>query len=271
MAARSGRWLTASAARQVVLLTLVLTLGGGLATRAWAQAPMPAADPVAVVVDFLELFHDGYLEMLWPFGRDPILYEHELYPRVAQGDDAVKARLREWSAQGVWIEWEPVAVLAGGQLVVTEERVWADTIPEAEAPWHYTVSYLLAGGRIVAVQRVLGPEPRDRLAAEAIEGDWGVMGGLAGHRFGADGHFAMSETLRQLGTRALDAGRYEVASGSLRFVSDDTTLYCSEGDEGVWRLRFLDEDTIELLRVDEACRGFRGVGSALVLVRVVPP
>jgi len=271
MAAQSGRRPTASAARQVVLLTLVLLLGGGLATRAWAQAPMPVSDPIAVVVDFLELFHDGYFEMLWPFGRDPILYEHELYPQVAQGDDAVKERLRAWAMQGVWIESEPVAVLAGGQLVVTEERVWADAIPEAEAPWHYTVSYLLAGGRIVFIQRVLDPEQRDRLAAEAIVGDWGTMGGLAGHRFGADGHFEMSETLRQLGTRAVDAGRYEVTSGSLRFVSDDTTLYCSDGDEGVWRPRFLDEDTIELLRVDEACRGLRGTVSALVLVRVVQP
>ena len=266
------RWSRlACAARGVVLLAVVLLLGGGFATRAWAQTPIPAPDPVAVVVDFLELYRDGYLEMLWPFGRDPILYELELYPQVVQGDDAVKARLRTWSMQGVWIESEQVAVLAGGQLVVTEEQVWADFIPEAEAPWHYTVSYLLAGGRIVAIQRVLDPAPRDRLAAEAIVGDWGIVGGLAGNRFGADGHFEMSETLRQLGTRSLDAGRYDLASGVLRFVSDDTTLWCAAGDEGWWRLRFLDADTMELVRVDEACREWRGQESALVLVRVVAP
>lgn len=271
MAARSGRSRTACAARQVVLLTLVLLLGGSFATRAWAQAPMPANDPAAVVVDFLELFHDGYLEMLWPFGTDPILYEHDLFPQVAQGDDAVKARLRGWAMQGVWIESEPVAVLGGGQLVVTEERMWADFIPEAEEPWHYTVSYLLAGGRIVFIQRVLDPEPWDRLAAEAIVGDWGITGGLAGHRFGADGHFEVSETLRLLGSRSIDAGRYEFASGLLRFVSDDTTVYCAAGDEGVWRLRFLDADTMEWVRVDEACRALRGQASTAVLVRVVAP
>ncbi len=163
------------------------------------------------------------------------------------------------------------AALAGGSVVVTRERMWGDDVPEALAPLHSTVVYVVAGERIQSITRVLDTEQRDVLMREALIGTWYAGGGVM--RFDADGSYRFAGSRSLLESAPLDSGTYAIEDGTWRVVSDDTTSICQPADEGVWLVHVTTADTFELVEVDEMCRTNQGrgqtPGSRLRAMRIV--
>ena len=190
---------------------------------------------------------------------EAVLTEHDLFLRSVAGT-AAHARLRELVAQGARLEVSFESASADGALIVTRERLWLDDTPEALVPLRSTVAYVVDGGRLLSITRVLDADQRDVLLREAIVGAWRYAMYVFDYR--ADGTYEI-----EAGTRPYDSGAYTVEGGVMRVVSDEHTMACRPGDEGLWWVAFTSTDRHTLERIEDMCGAGRA-GPTLHLTRI---
>ncbi len=181
---------------------------------------------------------------------EAVLTEHDLFLRSVAGT-AAHARLRELVARGARLEVAFASASAEGALIVTRERLWLDDMLEALVPLRSTVAYVVDGGRLLSITRVLDADQRDILLREAIVGAWRFPGWVITYR--ADGTYALD-----LGTRPYDSGAYAIEGGVMRLVSGEKTADCRPGDVGLWRVSFTTPDRHMLEMIEEMCVERRG-------------
>lgn len=221
----------------VVVLALLVTVS----TVGSAQAP---PGPHQLVEAFIAAVAAGDAGGARGLLADSVTWaEYDLYWRVATTRLEVAQRVHALVANGVRIEAEVVAVMAGGSLVIVHERTWGDTVPEAMAPLRSTTTYLVEAGQVVDITRVLASEQRDELAREAIVGVWTRRGAFVRHD--SDGTFrTFADHDDLIADVPHDSGTYTVAGGIFTYVSDDASTYCEPGDRSPMRLQMIDADTV---------------------------
>jgi len=171
--------------------------------------------------------------------------EHDLVPWVATSRAEALLRVIELIGGGVRLETEPVAVVAGGSMVIAHERMWGAFVPDELAPLRSTTVYLVAGGRLVGITRMLAGDQRDALAAAAVVGTWRF--GEFHFRIDADGSYrTFGNQDHLLADRHHDSGTATVERGVLVWVSDDASDACDPGDRTTFSLQTIDRDTIHL-------------------------
>ncbi len=227
--------------RILVLRALAACL---LAVIASAVAGVPAQ--FEVVERFAARLSAGsfmHLRMLLP--SELSIIEHDLHVASTAGHTA-HARLRELVTQGARLGVSFESASADGALIVTREEMWLDDMPEALVPLRSTVAYVVDGGRLRSITRVLDADQRDVLMREAFLGVWRHAGLV--FRIHADGSYAVEEH-----GRPYDHGIYTIEGGVMRMVSDELTVACQPGDVGLWWLSFTDHDRHMLERIEEMC------------------
>ena len=245
-----GRWFARNAMAAVMLTVSAHTL---------AEAP-PQFETVAryasIVTQGGSLAASAVRSVL---ASDLVFAEYGLH---WSHDGGTAAHARVWDLIGAGVRLEVVfeAALAGGSVVVTRERMWADDVPEPLSPLRSTVVYVVAGERILSITRVLDADQRDVLLREALIGTWHAGGGAM--QIDADGGYRLASSRSLLESDPTDSGMFVIEGGTWRIVSDDTTSICQPGDEGVWLLHAINPDTFELVEVDEMCRTDVGRGQA---------
>ena len=226
-----------------VVVRYVLALGVvAVCAQAWAGVPAQ----FEVVERFVAQLSAGRLvQVRGVLSSAVVLAEHELFVEVVTGP-AVSARLRELINQGVRLEVVFESASAGGAVIVTREEMWLDGMPEHMLPLRSTTVYVVDGGRVHGITRLLDADRRDVLMREAIVGDWRT--GLYVFSYHADGTYDIVE-----GGRSWDSGEFAIEGGAIRVVSDEQTVRCQAGDEGVWWLFFTDPDRHTIHRIADAC------------------
>ena len=224
-----------------LLLPLVLCL---------SAAPMAVSQGVPeayqVVERFAEAINAGRVgdarELL---GQNAAWSEYDLSWRVATGRSQAGQRAVELIQAGVRLETELVAIVGGGTMVVTHERMWGAFVPEDLAPMRSTTVYVVEAGRLPSITRVLATDQRDALLASASIGVWVRAGHYARHD--ADGTYhTFHNRADLLAERPYDGGTYAIEHGVVTYVSGDDSDVCDPGDRAVFRLQMTDADTVHL-------------------------
>jgi hypothetical protein len=217
-----------------VLVLSVLVVGA-------AQEPPTAQQ---VVERFTEALSAGNTASAFGFlALSGAWSEHDLYWRTATGRD-LQIRTYELVRAGVRLETDVVAVVGDGQVVITQERMWGDFVPEEMAPLRSTTVYVVEAGWLVGITRVLSPEQRDALLLTTLaDSTWGDGFGDVYHRFDADGTYGNFDSLEDLrAARHAFSGTYQVENGVLTWVADANSRVCNPGERLVMRGRMIDED-----------------------------
>jgi len=240
-----------------VVVRCLLAAGMWVAcAQAWANVPAQ----FEVVERFAGRLSDGNLMQLQEMlSAEVVLSEHDLFVRVAVGS-AARQRFRAWIAEGARLEVSFESASADGALIVTREEMWLDGMPEIMLPVRSTSVYVVDGGRVHGITRVMVADQRDALMREAVVGEWRLGVDVLSYR--ADGSYEVTAS-----GRAWDSGAYTIEGGVARFASNDQTGRCEPGDVGVWWLYFADPDRHTLEKIEDSCRA-RG-GGRLRWLRVI--
>jgi hypothetical protein len=237
-----------------LLLPLVLCLSA--APMAASQA---APEAYRVVERFAEAINAGRLgdARAW-LAQNATWSEYDLDWRVATGRLQVGQRAQELIQAGVRLETELVAIVGGGTMAVTHERMWGAFVPEDLTPMRSTTVYVVEAGRLISITRVLATDQRDALMTAATGGVWGCryVGGVLFFRHSADGTFHMFRNRTDLlAERPYDGGTYAIVEGVITYVTGDDSEVCDPGDRVVFRLRMTDADTVhlDLIRDETTC------------------
>ena len=192
-----------------------------MCAQAWAGAPAQ----FEVVERFAAQLSAGRLvQVQGVLSSGVVLAEHELFVQAVAGP-AVSARLRELINQGARLEVAFESASAGGAVIVTREEMWLDDMPEHLLPLRSTGVYVVDGGRVHSITRLLDADQRDVLMREAVVGGWGC--GWYFWDVSSDGTYAL--LARASGDR-VDSGRFEVVDGVLHMISDEASTICAAGD-----------------------------------------
>ena len=219
---------------------------GVVAVCAQAWAGVPAQ--FEVVEQFAARLSAGSLgRVQGVLASGVVLTEHELFVQSVAGPEA-GARLRELINQGARLEVAFESASAGGAVIVTREEMWLDDVPEHLLPLRSTGVYVVDGGRVHGITRLLDADQRDALMREAVVGNWLTSTGYS-KRLRADGTYDIAS-----GAHAWDSGRYTIEAGVVRIVSGEETVYCRPGDVGLWRYVFTSHDRIDAERLEDMCR-----------------
>jgi limonene-1,2-epoxide hydrolase len=168
---------------------------------------------------------------------------------------------------GARLDVEFHAVASAGDVIITRERMWVDGADEALTPLRSTGVYVVDGDRILSITRVVDADQRDVLMREALVGRWQMH--TVRLEYDADGGYRFWRESGERVTESLDSGGFVIEGGVHTFVRDDATQVCEPGDVGVWRVRFVTQDTIDVVGIDDMCR-LAGLGAvSLRLHRVV--
>ena len=237
-----------SIVRQLVVVG-VLVVG----VCALANEPVPAQ--FALVERYAALISEGdelaVRELLAP---SIVLAEHDLFWSVAEGHKlsvVMSDQVRAMFTAGVRLEVELEAVASDGAVLITRERMWGERVPEGLAPLRSTGVYVVVGGQIVGITRVLDGDQRDGLMHAVLIGRWTGSGGNL--RFVADGTYRHSDSSARLDSAPDDSGSYAIVGGVLTMVSDEKTQTCRPGDVGSWSLSFTSPDAVWLVLNNEMC------------------
>lgn len=225
------------------VIIVVLALLASVSTLGSAQSPPEAHQVVEGFIAALSAGDPGGARGL--LAASLTWAEYDLYWRVSTTRLEVAQRVHALVSDGVRIEAEVVAVMAGGSLVIVHERMWGDTVPETLAPLRSTTAYVVEAGQVVGISRVLVSQQRDAFARHAIVGVWTRDGTFVRHD--GDGNyrtFADHDDL--LADVPHDSGTYTVAGGIFTYVSDDASTYCEPGDRSPMRLQMIDADTVHV-------------------------
>ena len=196
--------------------------------------------------------------------------ELDLYWRVAQGE--LEPVRRAWMlADGdVRIEAEVVAVMGGGTIVITHERMWGDFVPEAMAPLRSTTVYVVEGERLTGITRVLAADQRELLAAAEAVGTWRGPNYV---RLDADGTYAVYDSL--VSYRAddpSDSGTFVSEGFVTIFISGEDSKVCNPGERTYATWQALDSGRIRndtlLLRDQIECAHYHRTAGTAVYVRL---
>jgi hypothetical protein len=227
-----------------VVVRCVLALGVvAVCAQAWAGVPVQ----FEVVERFAAQLSAGRLvQVQGVLSSGVVLAEHELFVEVVTGP-AVSARLRELINRGVRLEVAFESASAGGAVIVTREEMWLDDMPENLLPLRSTGVYVVDGGRVHGITRLLDTDQRDALMRQAIVGDWRCPGGLV-FSLHADGTYDIVER-----GRPWDSGDYAIEGAVVKWVSDEQTEVCRTGDEGVWQMAYSSYERVTLDRIEEPC------------------
>jgi hypothetical protein len=229
--------------RRGVVRCLLLVAVLAVCAQAWAGAPAQ----FEVVEQFAAQLSAGFLGRVRDVLATGVVHtEHELFVRSVAGPE-VNARLRELINQGARLEVAFESASAGGAVIVTREEMWLDDVSEHLLPLRSTGVYVVDGGRVLSITRLLDADQRDALMRETVVGDWLTSTGWS-FRLRADGTYDLA-----VGARASDSGHYTIEGGVLRIVSDDETVDCRPGDVGLWRYVFTSHDRIDGERLEDTC------------------
>ena len=255
---------------RLIRLTLALTLALALLAVGTAQDASPGQ---LVVERFIEALNEGdrgtVRQVLSPATT---WSELDLYWRVAQGELEALQRANVLLAGGVRLEVEVVAIEGDGSIVIADERMWGDFVPEGMAPLRSTTTYVVEGERLRGISRVLAPDQRDLLAANFIVGVWRDPGGGI-VRLGADGSYAVYLSLGHYDSDdPYDRGTF-VSEGFVgAFISGEDSKWCAPGEQTPWTWLAMDDTTMNvnalLLRDQIECARWRHAAGTLRYVRV---
>lgn len=211
------------------------------------QASAAAPAQFAVVEQFAARLSAGWLTQVRNLlSTDVFLAEHDLTVRVAVGPEA-HARFRAMVAEGARLEVTFESASADGAVIVTREQMWLDDAPEHVMPLRSTGVYVVDGGRIHSITRVLGADQRDTLMREAVVGAWRFEGTYV-LSYRADGTYDIERN-----ERPFDSGDYTVEGGVLRIVSNEQAQACQPGHVGTWWLAFTDLDLHTINKIEDMC------------------
>lgn len=207
----------------------------------------------AVVERFVEALSAGNVSAAQgSFQRDAVWSEYDLSRQEASGLAEVAQRVRALIDAGVRLEVELAGVHAGGMVLVTHERMWADFVPEELAPLRSVAVYVVERGVLTSVSRVLAPEQRDAWAVQELtRGTWS-HGQTWSLHFEADGRYRL--TIRLFGApERHDSGTFAFSDGVLTFVSGEDSNACDPGDAVSYHASVLHADRWLLQQIDDAC------------------
>jgi len=251
----SRMWL----ARVVVAAVLALP------ALSLAQAQSPAQ--FEVIERYAALVNDGAKAPLRVMFSHGVTHaELGLYWNEERGTAALPA-LFALIDGGARLEVEFHAAASAGDVIITRERMWVDGAAEALTPLRSTGVYVVDGDRILSVTRVVDADQREVLMREALVGRWQMH--TVRLEYDADGGYRFWRESGERVTESLDSGGFVIEGGVHTFVRVDATQVCEPGDVGVWRVRFVTQDTIDVVGIDDMCR-MAGLGAvSLRLHRVV--
>ena len=248
-------------ARLLVRCVVVVAL---LSVSARALADAPAQ--FEVVERYTALLNEGAKAPLrLMFSRGVLYAEHALYWSEERGTAALPPLYALIDA-GLRLEIEFHAAAAAGGVIVTRERMWVDDAPEAMAPLRSTGVYVLDGDRILSITRVVDADQRDVLMRKALVGRWQMHTVRLEHD--ADGGYRYWRESGESVRESLDSGTFVIEGGLYTVVRDDATQVCEPGDVGMWRVRFVTADTVDMVVVDDMCK-MAGLGDASLRVNRV--
>ena len=181
-----------------VLVLSILAVGG-------AQGPTAAQQVVERFAEALSAGRTTYAIGL--LGSSVTWSEHDLYWHTAI-DAETQIRVNRLVRAGVRLETEVLDVVGNGQVVIVDERMWGDFVPEGMAPLRSTTVYVVESGWLVGITRVLSPEQRDALTLAALADTAGRTGSGTYHRFGADGTYRNFDSLRTCAPIGLQLQRH---------------------------------------------------------------
>ena len=179
---RCGRGLVMRRVMVRFLLAVGVPAVGALAL-AGAPAQFEAVERFAA-----RLSEGNVLQLRTLLPTEVVLTEHDLSLRSAVGP-AAHARLPELVAEGARLEVSFEFASVDRSVIVTRERMWLDDMPESLVPLRSTGVYLVDGGRVLSITRVLDADQHDVLMREAIVGDWAY--GVYILSFHADGTYEL--------------------------------------------------------------------------------
>ncbi len=187
--------------------------------------------------------------------------EFDVYLRVFAGRVDTMARLNELVRAGVRLETELVAVMGGGSIVITHERMWGDFVRDDLAPLRSTTSYLLDAEQLVAITRVLATDQRDALTASLAVGTWtfGVPTVYAHMLDDATARIYPNLDDLHADRPSHTAEQIEFRDGIMRSVAGEGSEVCNPGERIAERVHVIDENTIVLtvIRQETECEYFR--------------
>ncbi|MFU8888595.1 MAG: hypothetical protein ACNA8N_08360 [Trueperaceae bacterium] len=216
-----------------------------------AQALAEAPAQFEVVEQFAARLSAGnLLRLRGVLSTDVVLVEHEAFVSVMAGQQ-VDARLRAWIAEGARLEVSFEFASADGAMIVTQEEMWLEGMPEQLLPLRSTGVYVVDGGRVRSVTRLLEGGQRDALMRDAIVGDW-LTGGYV-FSYHADGAYAIAQW-----GRPWDGGEFTIEGGVVRVVSDERSEFCEAGEVGLWSLSFAGPDRHTIVRIEDVCAAREG-------------
>ena len=254
-------------ARSTLALSLVLAL---LAVGT-AQDTPPAQRVVERFIEALNEFDRYTLQQV--LSPATTWSELDLYWRVAQGGSEPVQRAWMLADGDVRIEAEVVAVMGGGTIVITHERMWGDFVLEGMAPLRSTTVYVVEGERLTGITRALAADQRELLAAASIIGTWrSWLGGYT--RLDADGTYATYDSLGHYRSDdPNDSGTFVIDGFAAVFISGEDSRRCAPGDRTPWTWQAIDDTRTNvntlLLRDQIECPHYRHNAAASQLVRVV--
>lgn len=224
-----------------------------------AQALASAPAEYGVVEQFATRLSEGYMTQFHELlSSAVVLVEHGPFVEVAVGPEA-RTRFRAWVAEGVRLEVSYEAASVDGAVIMTREQMWRDDMPEHLVPMRSTGVYVVNGGRIHSITRFLDADQRDDLMLDAIVGDW--RWSVLLFSFNADGTYGVTQS-----GLPWDSGDFSVEGGALKFVSNDQSLNCPQGDVGTWWMSFTDAERCTLTKIEDMCAAREGATVRLLRV-----
>lgn len=170
-----------------------------------------------------------------------------------------------------WVRWEVtlVGVYGGGRAVVTRDRFLAEW-----GQWFgLTTLWTIDGGQLAGAVSVVDSGPTlDGVAEHSLQGVWqrDVEGDLeflalerASFAFAPD-HAGVLET-------PSDVGTFWYTRGALTLSSGPQSELCAAGDRLRVHVRYVDDDTLEVRLLDEACGGRWSMEEPVRYRRVAEP
>lgn len=252
----------------LIRLTLALTLALALLAVGTAQDAPPGQ---LVVERFIEALNEGDRGTLRQVLSPATTWsELDLYWRVAQGELEPLQRATALLAGGVRLEAEVVAVEGDGSIVIADERMWGDFVPEGMAPLRSTTTYVVEGERLRGISRVLAPDQRDMLAAVAMVGTWRGPNYV---RLDADGTYAVYDNLSSYRSDDhSDSGTFVSEGFVTIFTSGEDSKVCDPGERTYATWQAIDGDRLHndtfRLRDQTECLFYRRNAGVVLYVRV---
>ena len=154
-----------------------------------------------------------------------------------------------------WVQWTVtlVGVYGGGRSVVTRDRILQEWGEWSSRTTFWTID----GGHLVGAVSVVDAGPSlDGVANHFLQGVWqrdaaGDLAFLALERVG----FAFAPDRASLAEAPSDVGTFRYARGAMTLSSGPRSALCAAGERLIVNVRFVDDDTLEVRLVEEACEG----------------